>query len=1016
MLLYNSFILYNLGGFMNNKFKNIFALILCVSLMVFTTGCQSSNDTISSLEQLNSSEYTVGVPQGAAAMYAGEEYFDNAEIIYYTSTADAYAAIEYGKLDAFVFDSHTLEYAAINNDSISIMPDSKISDEYIVIGSTFGNEELIEQVNEFIALCYEDGTYDDMYSRWIEGESSEMPEIEVASEPTMTLVVGTDGTNEPMNYYSDGGELVGFDVEFAQRLALYLNAELQIETMTFDALFSSVSTGKIDLLMANLNETDAIKEIMLVSDSYIVSEVCVIINSDRVDETETTETNLVPLYDSVEEMAGMTFGVVTGSSQDVYTGMYIEDANILYYEDFSDLPTALALGKIDGYLMDEPIARVMVSQNSSIIYDSDYIILEESYAYAMRQNDDEKIKTELNAYIQYYIDSGKIDTLQDKWFGDDDSVKTAVDLDALDNSNGTIKIGVVPSLEPFAYISNGEIIGYDIDLIYDFCEENSYGLEIIETEASSFIEALQTGEFDILCGYITVTEERAEVVEFLTPNYTGGQVLVVEAVEAEEELEAVPKYTEYEELEGLTLSSLSGTVFDTFIAECLDDFEMLYFNDLSSQAEAVLAGKVEAMFTDAPVAELIVSEVDGLTLMPEYLIEDSYGIALQKDSDLTDDFNAVLEQFYEDGTMDYLVAKWINGEYEKVLPDLDYSEFEETLIYAHDVTTEPMSYIGDDGGSLGYDVELVMLIAYELNMKVEFVQTSFDSLIQMLASGKADVATGAMSITEERAESVDFTNPYYEGGVVGIVLDVSGIESDEEGFMNSLVDSFIKNFITESRWKLIVQGIGTTLIITIFAGILGTAFGFLICLMKLSKNKFSTLIANIYIRLFQGTPIVVILMILYYLVFGSVNISSTIVAILAFGFNFAAYVSEMMRTGIEAVDNGQREAAYAIGFSKTKTFVKIIFPQAAKHFLPVFRGEFINLLKTTSIVGYIAIQDLTKMSDIIRSRTYEAFFPLISTAIIYFILAYLLTLFITVIEKRIDPKSRKRALKGVNVK
>lgn len=144
-------------------------------------------------------------------------------------------------------------------------------------------------------------------------------------------------------------------------------------------------------------------------------------------------------------------------------------------------------------------------------------------------------------------------------------------------------------------------------------------------------------------------------------------------------------------------------------------------------------------------------------------------------------------------------------------------------------------------------------------------------------------------------------------------------------------------------------------------------------------------------------------MILYYIIFGKVDISAILVAIFGFAVNFGVYVSEMMRTGIDAVDKGQIEAAHAIGFTKAKTFWKITFPQAARHFLPVFKGEFISMVKMTSVVGYIAIQDLTKVSDIICSRTLEAFFPLIATAVIYFLVANVLTMLLTRLEIMLGP-------------
>ena len=159
-------------------------------------------------------------------------------------------------------------------------------------------------------------------------------------------------------------------------------------------------------------------------------------------------------------------------------------------------------------------------------------------------------------------------------------------------------------------------------------------------------------------------------------------------------------------------------------------------------------------------------------------------------------------------------------------------------------------------------------------------------------------------------------------------------------------------------------------------------------------------------RVLQGTPAVVLLMILYYIVFGKSGLNAVVVAIVGFSLNLAAYVSEMMRSGIESIDPGQREAALALGFTEKQAFYKFIFPQATTRFLPVYRGEIVSLLKNTSIVGYIAIQDLTKMSDIIRSRTYEAFFPLIATALIYFLLAWVISLILSKVEKMTDPRKK----------
>jgi polar amino acid transport system substrate-binding protein len=151
----------------------------------------------------------------------------------------------------------------------------------------------------------------------------------------------------------------------------------------------------------------------------------------------------------------------------------------------------------------------------------------------------------------------------------------------------------------------------------------------------------------------------------------------------------------------------------------------------------------------------------------------------------------------------------------------------------------------------------------------------------------------------------------------------------------------------------------------------------------------------------------------FYVVFASVNISPVVVAVLAFGMNFAAYVAEIFRSGIEGIDRGQTEAGLSMGFTKVATFMHIVLPQTVQRVLPVYKGEFISLVKMTSIVGYIAVQDLTKASDIIRSRTFDAFFPLVLVAILYFLIAWILTRALDALERRTDPRQRRQARRPV---
>ena len=224
--------------------------------------------------------------------------------------------------------------------------------------------------------------------------------------------------------------------------------------------------------------------------------------------------------------------------------------------------------------------------------------------------------------------------------------------------------------------------------------------------------------------------------------------------------------------------------------------------------------------------------------------------------------------------------------------------------------------------------------------------------------------------------------------------------------MQELKKEFILNFIEDNRWKYIVDGLKITLIVTIFAVLIGVLLGFLIAIVRTTHDKTGKLkilnaICKVYLTVIRGTPVVVQLMIIYFIIFGSVDISKVLVAIIAFGINSGAYVAEIFRSGIMSIDNGQFEAGRSLGFNYAQTMMYIIMPQAFKNVLPTLCNEFISLLKETSVSGYIALQDLTKRGDIIQSRTYDAFMPLIAVALIYLAMVMIFTKLVSLLERRL---------------
>ena len=225
-------------------------------------------------------------------------------------------------------------------------------------------------------------------------------------------------------------------------------------------------------------------------------------------------------------------------------------------------------------------------------------------------------------------------------------------------------------------------------------------------------------------------------------------------------------------------------------------------------------------------------------------------------------------------------------------------------------------------------------------------------------------------------------------------------------------ESFRQNFIEADRWRYLWDGLCTTLLITALAVCLGMILGFLVAIirstyLRTKKLLIPDLICRLYLTVIRGTPVVVQLLIIYFVIFASVPVSKTFVAVIAFGINSGAYVAEIVRGGIMSIDVGQLEAGRSLGLNYPQTMLYIIMPQAFKNVLPALANEAIVLLKETSVAGYIAIADLTKGGDIIRSQTFDAFLPLIAVAIVYLIIVIILTRIVTILERRLKNNESK---------
>ena len=720
------------------------------------------------------------------------------------------------------------------------------------------------------------------------------------------------------------------------------------------------------------------------------------------------------------DLDGKKIAVCQGTFHDKLILELAPNAEITYYATYADMLEALNTYKIDAFVGDSPCFEYLIREaNADCSFLPDELYVQDIGAIFAKNESGEALCAEYNEFLNDLRDSGRLATIQSKWIDGEDETLSVKPEDLKNTSGRVIHYAMDTLNPPFGYMKDGEIVGYEVELALLFCQKYGYGIEISDTRFDSLIPGVIEGTYDFASSSISITEERKESVLFSDTEYKSGASVVIRTNDLAKE--AALTYNTFEELSGKKIGVVTGTISSQLVRQAIPTCVVEEFTSNTDLAIALESGIIDAYSGDTQTVSVLCNNFGDQGIMPQLLREEDYAFILQKDNpkaqELCDEVNEFLERKRQDGTLLKLQDLWFGTDEKAQMSAMDFNSLtgeNGTLKFATSTALGPPMVYNMNGKIVGYDINVIYLFCQEKGYALDIDDYDFAAIIPAVLKGKADIGGCSMTITKERAESVLFTDPDYSSGPCIVVKKATTLTSDKKGFLEGVSDSIVKTFIRESRWKLFLSGIGSTMLITVLSIIFGTLLGFATFILSRRNIKLLNKIFDFFSWLIQGMPTVVFLMILFYIVFAKAGVSGTGVAIIGFTLTFATCVMAMLETSVAAIDKGQSEAALALGYSQSATFFKIVMPQAAQFFLPNFKAEVVSLIKATAVVGYIAVQDLTKMGDIVRSRTYEAFFPLIATAIIYFILAGILTRVVTDIQIRVDPKKRdvSKLLKG----
>ncbi len=467
-----------------------------------------------------------------------------------------------------------------------------------------------------------------------------------------------------------------------------------------------------------------------------------------------------------------------------------------------------------------------------------------------------------------------------------------------------------------------------------------------------------------------------------------------------------------DDLEGKIIGVQLGTTGDIYASDYEGDDAGTSIERYPKGADAVSSlkqGKIDCVIIDEQPAKAYIRENPELRILEEeFTLEDYAAVIAKGNEELLDQVNTALQELKKDGTIQKIIDNYIPDEASGETKPYTYIQKVidgEKLIMATNAQFPPYEFY-EDGRVVGIDVEIARAIADKLGRILVINDMEFDSIINAVGSGKAHIGLAGFTITDERKQQINFSEPYTISKQVVIVRDDEAIRE-----ANSLWTKLYNNFIKDGRGKFLLQGLLNTIIITIVAILIGVIIGFVMALVRVAHDKNGSckvlnFLVKLYVTVIRGTPMMVQLLIIYFVIFASMDISKILVAIIAFGLNSSAYLCEVIRSGIMSIDEGQFEAGRSLGLSYFVMMNNIIIPQALKNVLPAIGNEFIALLKETSIAGYIGLQDLTKGGEIIRSITYEPLLPLLAVALIYLILVMLLSTFVSWLERRLKKNER----------
>jgi polar amino acid transport system substrate-binding protein len=1040
----------------NRKLSKFFVWILLTGTVLSLMSVFSAFAAQGGEETVAEKSYADFIGSGFTAAYQVGEVYDtviesdmgNPRISGFDNVTDMLAAVDLGKVDYAVMASDSIHAHSVEsgykNLAFTFLPDEMFESRNAQI---FGTKELRDQYNAFLDGLIASGELGEILDFWLAGDLPSDDAVRSrhvqSTGENGTIVFATSTGYAPMYYLGPDGTQVGMNRELGERFAAYLGKTATFVEMQYAAILPYVQSGKAEMSapcfsMTAERENSGVYFCKPYMSSYAaliykssastkaVANVYGVMNADgeydihNLSDSDAEQNTYSDSEPTWEDYKGKKLAMVVGFDYDSHVEADFETEDVEFFQDYSLMLEAVRAGKVDGAFVDNTAGPIYASQIPELMA---LDVPKEFYNSPMGFIcSDDDLLSQFNVFLRQCKEDGTLAELDQKWMKS--GVPTAdTEMPALVNTNDPDPITAYLSelTLPFTYVgTGGKVLGYDAELLTMFANHIGRGLSITTVEFNAILPAVASGKADFGAAGMSITEERKKSVNFSDPTYTDTLALMIRKPAASDEngltagsvnrlaAQENPNNLTIDDVNGKSVAGLLGSIYVGYAAEFLPDSKGEWFTSNAQAYEAVNQGKVDFYMGEAVSAYSVLLEFPelGYFHVPDWFPAPADGFCISKNNTaLKEEFNAFLAELKSGGSYEAMYDRWCSPSFDQdtaTMPDINLEDNTGgTLTVAADYTTLPYDY-EQNGKPYGFEQELLMRFCEATNRKCKVVDMAFDAIIPYVVSGKADFGAACMSITDERLQSVDFTDPtHYEQTIFVYKID-GAVTEKQQSFIEYLITAVQRNLIQDNRWTLIVDGLAVTLIITVCSMLVGTIIGGLIAYGLTRKNWFAKQLSRLICALINGLPTVTLLMVAYYIIFGSSSISSVIIAISTFSLIMAIRIGQTLQGAIEVVDPVEIEAARASGFTAIGAFLTVTLPQAIKIALPAYLNHFVSLMKETAIVGYVAIQDLMRASDIIRSRTYDAYFPLLFAALIYLIVTSICVIVFRVIIKKVS--------------